>query len=65
MSSWILDFIYSFIHSVLFFQVFASFASMSYNTDTGIKIPILVLNFRIQHTRNSEPLKYPSLGHKK
>ena len=36
---------------------------MSYNPDAGIKDPILVLNFRIQRLRNSEPLKYPSLGH--
>ena len=28
-------------------------------------IPVLVLNFRIQHPRNSESLKYPSLGHKR
>ena len=39
---------------------------MSYNADTGIKDHrILVLNFRIQHPRNSEPLKYPSLGNKR
>ena len=30
-----------------------------------LKISILVLNFRIQHPRNSEPLKYPFLGHKR
>ena len=54
-----------FFRKKLFSQVFVSFASMSNNPDTGIKIHILVLNFRIQHPRNSEPLKYPSLGHKR
>ena len=37
---------------------------LSYNPDT-VRIPILVLNFRVQHPRSSEPLKYPSLGHKR
>ena len=50
----------------MLFQVFVSFASMAYNPDTGIKDPhFTVLNFRIQPPRNSEPLKYPSLGHKR
>ena len=30
-----------------------------------LRIPILVLNLRIQRPRNSEPLNYPSLGHKR
>ena len=44
----------------LFFQVFVPFASMSQNPDTGIKDPHFSLKLQ-----NSEPLKYPSLGHKR
>ena len=47
---------------------FSSFYIHSFHVIILIKllrIPILVLNFRIQHPRNSEPLKYLSLGHKK
>ena len=33
-----------------------SFASMPYNPIQVLRIPILVLNFRIQHPKNSEAL---------
>ena len=36
---------------ILCFYIFVSFTS--YNPDTGIKDPHLVLNFRIQHPKNS------------
>ena len=52
-SSWILDF----IHSMAF--------SCPLNVIQVLMIPTLVLNFRIQHPRKLEPLKYPSLGHKR
>ena len=38
---------------------------MSYNPNKGIKVPHFSLKLYIQHPRNSEPLKYPSLGHKR
>ena len=51
MSSWILDF----IHAMAF--------SCPLNVIQVLSIPILVLNFRIQHPKN--PSKYPFLGLKR
>ena len=46
--------------------IFSSFCILfSYVLIQVLRIPILVLNFRIQHPRNLEPLKYPSLAHKR